>query len=675
LPEAVRYTLTIFGTQALAAFVLTAVFLYFARTYRYEHLWYWFLAWAAQTIYVVFAGLALGAVFTGPGGGLTTQRTIFSLISLIAAYTSLAWLLLGAYQASLGPPQDRRKVVLIFAGLIAFATATVLIGAFDPEARSLRLGLRYGLRAGLTAVALILAAVVLWRTDDSHRRGRHFVAISFLIFGVLNLHSAVQSAALVMHLQIPTAYAEYLGIMEIVAYMIIGMALIVWLLDQERARSSVAEGERDRAVSHDLLTSLPNRSRFMERLSQEIDRANAAGQHVAVCLIDLDRFRVINDSLGYSGGDAVLQETASRLSLATGDRGAVARLGDDEFAVVLTGAGENDEALAQAEGLRHVFHAPFRLWGREVVCHASVGVAVYPKDGHEPEVLMRNASIALQTVRETTGENALMSYNVQMANPTLEDLDFEQDLRRAVERGEFKLLFQPIMKYPERRVIGAEALIRWQRNGDQMVRPDQFLPTATALGMMDRIDDWVLRTACNLGGDWAATHRPGFRLAVNLSASTFQRHDLVERVRDALAASGLPATALELEITEHSAMHDLDSGRANLDGLRALGVAVCIDDFGTGYSSFGHLRDLPVERIKIDRSFVARALADVRDSAIVLALISLARSLDLEVVAEGVEEDRQAAFLSENGCSEHQGFLYYRPISADRLADLIESQG
>jgi diguanylate cyclase (GGDEF)-like protein len=675
VPEAARYTLEILGAQALAAALLAAVLLFFARAYDYPQLWSWFRAWTAQAVYVVFAGLSLMVVFSDPGSALGLERTSFSLISLVATYASLTWLLLGAYQASTGAPGNPRVIWIVLGVAMAFGAITALIGAFDPHAAALREVLRYGLRAGVSGIALIAAGVLLWCTDKDDRRGRRFVSLSFVFLGGLNLLAAFSTAARYFHWGLELGFMAHIGILDILAYLVIGMALIVWLLDHETTRSQTAEGELDRAVSHDLLTSLPNRKRFIQRLSEEIDRANAAGHHVAVCLVDLDRFRIINDSLGYSGGDAVLQETARRLSRAAGEHGAVARLGDDEFAAILVGAGDNDEAMAQAESLRQVFHEPFRIWDREIVCHASVGVTVFPKDGHEPEVLMRNTGVALQAVRGTAGENALLAYSDDMANPTVEDLDFEQDLRRAAERGEFKLLFQPIVTYPDRRIIGAEALIRWQRNGDQMVRPDQFLPKATALGLMDSIDDWVIRTACNIGSDWAATHRPGFRLSVNLAAPTFQRMDLVERVEHALNTSGLPATALELEITEHSAMHDLDSGRTNLDGLRALGVGVCIDDFGTGYSSFAHLRDLPVDRVKIDRSFVARALEDARDSAIVQALISLARNLDLAIVAEGVEEERQARFLLENDCEVLQGYLFYRPISPDKLADLIESQG
>jgi diguanylate cyclase (GGDEF)-like protein len=675
LPEAAVFALEIFGTQAFAAFLLSMVFLYFARLYDYSHLWHWFLAWAAQAASVAFSGLALYAIFTDAGGALSLSRTLLSVASLVAAYLSIAWLLLGAYEASVGPTKDQRLTLVIILAATSFGVASALIAAFDPDGASVRYMLRVGLRTLITGIALMIAAALLWWFAKDQRRGQRFVSTSFMVFGLLNLHSAFTLVAQLLRWDIDVGYSDYMSMLDVVAYMIVGVALVVWLLDQERTRSLSVEGELDRLSNHDLLTQLPNRSRFVERLGQEIDRANAAGHHIAVCQIDLDRFRIINDSLGYSGGDVVLRETARRLSVAAGDHGAVARLGDDEFAVILVGAGDHDEAIVMAERLRGVFKEPFRLLGREVVCHASVGVAVFPNDGHDPDALLRNTGIALQTVRETTGENALLAYSDDMANPTVEDLDFEQDLRRAVERGEFKLLFQPIVTYPDRRVVGAEALIRWQRNGEQMIRPDQFLPKATALGLMDSIDEWVLKTACGIGGDWAATHRAGFRLSVNLSASTFQRPDLVQRVQHALSAGGLPATALELEITEHSAMHDLDSGRANLDGLRSIGVGVCIDDFGTGYSSFAHLRDLPVERVKIDRSFVTRALGDSRDAAIVQALIALAQNLDLLTVAEGIEDDREAVMLAGFGCPELQGYLFYRPISAARIADLIESQG
>lgn len=674
MPEAAVFSLNIMTAQAVGALLLAALFLYFARSYQHRYLWSWTYAWGLQSVSLIASTVAMWMVFQSHGAP-SLSRTVISAISLGSSYAALAFLILGTYQALSDEERSLRLTWAFVGGAAAFGVVTALIAAHDPDGMAIRLMLRLGLRSAIQGTVLVVSGVLLWRGQDEGRRGRRFVAIGFLVYGALHLHATLLFLLPWVGIDADLSYANYQALFDLIAYTMIGLGMVIWLLDQERRRRRAARGELRVATTTDPLTSLPNRARFNDSLLREIDRANSRGEHLAVCLIDLDRFRVINETLGRAGGDAVLIEAAARISAAAGDHGFAARVGDDEFAAICAGAGDVHEAVAAAERLREVFREPFRLWEREVILHASFGVAVFPNDGHDPDTLAHKASIALTQVRKRGGESMMMVYADDMVAPTADDLDFEQDLRRAAERNELVLLYQPIVRLADRRIVGAEALIRWKRHGTEIMRPDHFLPRAEALGLMEEIDLWVLSQATRTAAEWAASHSEGFRLCVNLSATTFQHPQLIAHVEQVLKRSGLPPRALELEITEHSAMHDLDTGRANIDGLRDLGVAVCIDDFGTGYSSIGHLRDLPVERVKVDRSFVARALRDERDGAVVGAVVSLATSLDLAIVAEGVEGEEQAVFLDDLGIEELQGYLFHRPLNPDDLLSLLEMQG
>ncbi|MFC5302416.1 EAL and GGDEF domain-containing protein [Azospira restricta] len=421
---------------------------------------------------------------------------------------------------------------------------------------------------------------------------------------------------------------------------------------------------------HDALTGLPNRSLLQDRLGQALAGAERAGNLVAVLFLDLDRFKAVNDTLGHDVGDALLKVVAARLAGAVRDVDTVCRLGGDEFVVVLGAVGGTDDAVMVAERIVDELAQPAEVMGHALRVSTSIGISLFPEDGRDAQTLMKNADTAMYTAKNR-GRN-----NFQFFSPAMNDLAsrffrLEQRLRRAVERNEFVLHFQPQVDVAQRRVCGVEALVRWQDPEAGLVPPAEFIPVAEETGLILELGEWVLRGACRQIRAWHDAGWPQVPVAVNLSPRQFQQSDLVERVRAILAETGVPPAMLELEITESSLMHSVEEALAQVQALADMGVRLAIDDFGTGYSSLAYLKRFPVSRLKIDRSFVRDLCDDRDDAAIVASIIGLARSLALEVVAEGVETAPQLAALRDEGCRHCQGYLFSKPRPAEEVAAIF----
>ncbi|SFU04998.1 diguanylate cyclase (GGDEF) domain-containing protein [Geodermatophilus amargosae] len=435
-----------------------------------------------------------------------------------------------------------------------------------------------------------------------------------------------------------------------------------------------AEEALAHSVLHDGLTGLANRALFTDRVGQALRRTVRGGGSVAVLSLDLDGFKAVNDSLGHAAGDALLREVATRLRAAVRADDTVARLGGDEFAVLVEQTGEgDDEALLAAARALEVLARPVPLPGGPVTVSASVGVAV-GRGGVAGESLIGDADLALYAAK-LDGRNRVQRFEPGMRAAALAARELEQELRGAVDRGEFRLAYQPVIGLADRRVTGFEALLRWDNPRLGPVTPDRFVPVAEAAGLMDEIGAWVLREACTTAAVWRHRH-PGagpFTMAVNVSATQLTSPDLVGSIAHALAESGLPAGALVLEVTETALVGDPGRAAACLSALRALGVRLALDDFGTGYSSLAHLRQFTVDVLKIDRSFVSSMAEGEPLPAIVRGTIDLGRTLGLEVLAEGVEHEHQARLLAEGRCDTAQGYLFARPLEAcDAEALLLE---
>ncbi|GAB1394328.1 EAL domain-containing protein [Rhodocyclaceae bacterium] len=426
-------------------------------------------------------------------------------------------------------------------------------------------------------------------------------------------------------------------------------------------------------ATHDSLTGLANRSLLNDRIGQAINLARRSGRQVAVALLDLDHFKHINDAYGHTAGDILLREIAARLRQCVRETDTVARLGGDEFVVVLTDLAQADDANRVAHKIIDAMAQPIQLEENEVYVGASIGMALYPRDGEHGEILLRNADIAMYRVKEH-GRNSVRSYTPDLANMAINRVDKEGALRRALERGEFLLHYQPKVDVISRRIIGAEALIRWEQPQVGLTHPGEFIPLAEDTGLILPIGAWVIRAAFEQQAAWRAAGLPPLKIAINISARQFRQEDLPELVTTLLEETGADPSAFIFEMTESMVMHDVDSALMILRTLKEKGITLSLDDFGTGYSSLSYLRRFPIDEVKIDRSFINELHHNEDDAAIAAAVVAMARSLGLSVVAEGVEIAEQLSALERLGCNEVQGYLLGRPLTAEAFAALVRSQ-
>jgi len=422
-------------------------------------------------------------------------------------------------------------------------------------------------------------------------------------------------------------------------------------------------------ASHDALTGLPNRILLDDRLVQAVARANRDGASFAVLVVDLDRFKQINDSLGHRAGDAVLGEVARRLMSVTRDIDTVARTGGDEFVVLVSASANTEDALVVAQRAGAALRAPMRVGEVELHVTASIGVACYPVDGSSVETLMACADAAMYCAKQR-GRNNAQRFAAGMDATTVARVTLESDLHRAIQARQFELHYQPKVETDSGEVYSAEALIRWRHPQRGLIAPAEFIPLAEECGLITEIGAWVLREACRQCAEWRRNGLPEVRIAVNVAPAQFRRGDLFDIVRDALAEANLEPRFLEIELTESAVMTNPEESTAILEQLSRMGVVVAVDDFGTGYSSINYLRRFPIDKLKIDQSFVKELDSEV-DASIVRAIVSLAHSLQLKVVAEGVETRQQLAFLQSIGCDQYQGFHFSPPLPPQPFALLL----
>jgi diguanylate cyclase (GGDEF)-like protein len=425
-------------------------------------------------------------------------------------------------------------------------------------------------------------------------------------------------------------------------------------------------------VTHDSLTSLPNRVLLDDRMSQAIVHAERAGEGFAVCVLDLDRFKLINDSLGHHAGDELLKHVARRLSSALRSVDTAARLGGDEFVLIINQARVPADAEQVAHKVLEALQASIQIGDIEVHTSASIGIAFYPGDGTTIDALYAHADAAMYCAKQRGG-SGVECFASSMNLATEERIRFEGDLHRALKLQQFTLRYQPKYNAATKKIHSVEALIRWQHPERGLLLPDQFIPLAEESGLIVPIGEWVLREACRQVGAWQEQGLPTLRIAVNISALQFRRLDLVDTVRRALADAAVDAKYLEIELTETAVMSDPEESLDILERLSRMGVIVSVDDFGTGYSSMSYLRRFPIDKLKIDRSFIANVMTSADDASIVRAIISLAHGLRLKVVAEGVENAEQVAFLQDLGCDQYQGFYFSRPVDSAVFEEMLRS--
>ncbi|PKO89428.1 MAG: GGDEF domain-containing protein [Betaproteobacteria bacterium HGW-Betaproteobacteria-10] len=422
----------------------------------------------------------------------------------------------------------------------------------------------------------------------------------------------------------------------------------------------------------DILTGLPNRRLLRDRVTQLLAIAEREQSAMTLMFLDLDHFKRVNDSLGHSVGDELLCAVAERLSASVRRIDTLARLGGDEFILAMPGI-QVAGAVEVARRLVAACGVHFLIAGHDLTVTPSIGISIYPQDGKDIETLLKHADVAMYKAKEQ-GRNTFQFYAAEMNQATLDRLLMESNLRRALKQQEFVLHYQPLVSLQSGLIIGVEALIRWQHADLGLIMPDHFIRVAEETGLINQIGDWVLSQACHQAQSWIDAGLPPMVMAVNVSPVQFRQLGFVDAVAGALAASGLAAERLELEVTEGTVMHDADINLGTLSALHRMGVELSVDDFGTGYSSLSYLKRFPVNKLKIDRSFVRDLEVDADDRAIASTIVSMGRNLRLTVLAEGVETAGQLALLRQMGCDMAQGYYFSRPLVAAEMTELLRTQ-
>ena len=434
-----------------------------------------------------------------------------------------------------------------------------------------------------------------------------------------------------------------------------------------------AQDKLNHLAYHDALTDLPNQALFKDRLKQAIAYSRRSDQMHAVLLLNLDRFKTVNDSLGYTAGDRLLQSVAQRLTSCVRESDTVARFGGDEFAVLITQISRAQDAANAARAIKEVLDQAFVFDEQEVFISTSIGISVYPHDDRDTAGLLKAAGVALDRAK-VEGGNSYQFYTAGGTTRALKQLVLESNLRGALERSEFVVHYQPQVRIPDFHLVGMEALVRWKHPSLGLLYPSEFVAFAEDSGLIIQLGDWVMRAACLQNKAWQDAGLAPMRLSVNFSARQFQQPTFISSVAEILKETNLDPRWLELELTESSIMKEPEQAIEKLHELKLMGIRVAIDDFGTGYSSLNYLKRFPIDTLKIDKTFVSDVCKDPHDTAIVRAIITLGHALDLTVIAEGVETQEQLQYLSSLGCDQVQGFLFSKSLPASAFEQLLVEQ-
>lgn len=455
----------------------------------------------------------------------------------------------------------------------------------------------------------------------------------------------------------------YLETITICMDLTVGSVLCTTFKDVSQQK--LLENQIRRQANYDNLTNLPNRTLFLDRLTQELIRARRQNSRVALMFIDLDRFKWVNDTLGHAAGDQLLREVSVRLQESLRKSDTVARMGGDEFTAILPDMARGPHAERVADSILTALATPFVLEGQEAFISGSIGIAVFPDDGEVLETLLKNADTAMYRAKND-GRNAFRFYTPDMHDEAQERMELEKDLQHALTRNQLAVHYQPIIELDSQRVLGAESFLRWEHPKRGPISPAVFIPLAEEVGLIGEITEWTVRTACTQAQQWreSGVVVPDFFISVNLSCTRCRDLSTDEFIEEILQQSGLPASALVLEITENILSEDETKAMVMLNHLVSIGVNLWLDDFGTGYSSLSVLKKLPVNGIKIDRAFIPDLVADPETIVLVEAIMSLAKSLKRRVIGEGVEREDQARFLINHGCNWGQGYLYSRAVAS-----------
>ncbi len=662
--EWVMLDLVVYFAGSLIALTQGIVFAHYYRLFHREHLLLWACSFFALAIYLATSGASWLLISHYPAAH--PLRLGITSLSLVAAYIQVVALVMGTLAIWRKHRWTRRQMLLALVAASVFGLVSTLLFAFDPAMAQERMLVRVGLRYLITAVAALSMGIAIARRWPHGRLGQQMTALALCIYGADQLH--IFSAYVLQALGgEPWGWVRYTTIATLLAPLFISYGLVIWLLENERDRAESASDAAERLRRFDSLTGLPNRSQMLEHLGQQMQHPQGA----ALLLVRLDNLGNIAAASGMDGVDLALATSAERIEeVARINSMVAARPGADHIAIHGAGLGVGNGAQRVAEQILAALALPLFCNGREIAIEASVGIALAPQDATTPESMQSRAEMA-RARAQSDGAMRYRFYAPDLDVAAKARLALQSELRSAFLNNEFVLEFQPILDGWSLDVCGFETLVRWQHPQRGRLLPDAFITELEPLGLVETLDAWVLERACISACAWQRADREVVTVAVNVSAYSFQRRRFPEMIKALLERTGLPAASLEIEIIESIAMEHPEHAALSIELLRELGVRVMLDDFGTGFSSLKHLRQLPFDGIKIDHSFVVDVLIDPRDAAIVRAMLALAHSLGLEVVAEGIETAAQLAWFQSAGCDRLQGFHFHRSMPQQAALELL----
>ncbi|MBL0165088.1 MAG: EAL domain-containing protein [Xanthomonadales bacterium] len=660
--------LVVYFAGSLIALTQSIVFAHYYRLFHREHLLLWACSFLALAVYLATAGTSW--LLIAHYQSAHPLRLGVTSLSLLAAYIQVVALVMGTLAIWRKRRWTRKQMIHALIVASVFGLASTLLFAFDPAMVQERMFLRVGLRYLITALAALSMGIAIARRWPRGRLGQLMTAIALCLYGADQFHVFL-SYLMQAFGEDPWPWTRYTTLITLLAPLFISYGLVIWLLENERDRAESATDAAERLRLFDQLTGLPNRSQMLSHLGQQMQHSPG----VALLLVRLDNLGHIAAASGMDGVDLALLTSAERIEEVARENGMVAaRPGADHIAIHGAGLGAGNGAQRVAEQILTALALPLICNGREIAIDASVGIALAPNDATTPESMQSCAEMA-RARAQSDGAMRYRFYAPDLDVAAKERLALQSELRSAFLNNEFVLEFQPILDGWSLEICGFETLVRWQHPQRGRLLPEAFIAELEPLGLVETLDAWVLEHACISACAWQKAGHEVLTVAVNVSAYSFQRRRFPEMIEALLKRTGLPAAGLEIEIIESIAMEHPEHAALSIEHLRELGVRVMLDDFGTGFSSLKHLRQLPFDGIKIDHSFVVDVLIDPRDAAIVRAMLALAHSLGLEVVAEGIETAAQLAWFQSAGCDRLQGFHFHRSMPQQAALELLGLAG
>ncbi len=669
MSDALNFVLATTTVQWAGCLLLAGILYSFWRSYRRQYLLHISGSWFAMSFVFLGGGAALWLTEIGYMPYHPFRFTA-SAVSMIATYLQVVLILVGSYEIVLRRTVPRRMLLIMATACTAVGLLLPLAFVADPSASAERYFIRFGLRSLMIGVPFIIAGFATFRTRRVRGLGARMVGVGFTLYGINLLHYFVLSLRRLQTGDFP-AYSAYLTSIDFFLLVVIGLGTVVWMLDAERDRLARATRRIDYMSNYDRLTGLANRRHFLTRLDLLVEEAQLNGEKIAIGAVDLDGFKSVNDSFGRAIGDAILRSTVDRMLGGIDGLATLARTGGDEFAFVLRDVRNREALCARLETFVTRMREPFFHLEHELFITASVGAVMVSQQQKSAADLLLHAEAALHAMQRS-GRDGYTLYSRNLGDLTADRLKFESSLHKALEGNQFVLHFQPIVSLEAGRLKAFEALIRWQHPTRGLLAPDEFLGVAEATGALVDIEWWVIESACRQLVLWQAGVANSLSMSINVSPQRFHHPDFEERLGSIVESCGVSSDNIQLEITEGSALRQNEATLGLLRRLRAAGFRIAIDDFGIGYSSLSNLRTLPVDVLKIDRSFIHSVGRGAEDEAFIAAIITLAHGLDIPVVAEGVELESQRDALKTLGCDFAQGYLFSRPLDPDQCSQLLE---